>query len=64
MVQVLNLHVDLKKRLSYFINQINDKNDINQNIGVYKSLEREITLYHAQISKNIIVFLQWNGPQE
>ena len=50
----LSYPVDLKKRLSYFINQINDKNDINENIGIYKSLEREITLYHAQISKNII----------
>ena len=50
----LSYPVDLKKRLSYFINQINDKNDIKENIGIYKSLEREITLYHAQISRNII----------
>ena len=50
----LSYPVDLKKRLSYFINQVNDNTDIEENIGIYKTLERDITLYHAQISRNII----------
>ena len=45
---------DFKKKLSLFIKNTHDNKYINENIGIYKSLEREITLYHSHISKNII----------
>ncbi len=43
-----------RKKLSSFILNINDRADIEENISTYKSLERDLTLYHSKISKKII----------
>ncbi len=43
-----------RKRLSSFILNINNRVDIEENISTYKSLERDLTLYHSKISKKII----------
>ena len=45
---------EFKKRLSNFIQSVNNKSDIKKNINTYKSLERDLTLYHFRISNNII----------
>ena len=45
---------EFKKKLSSFIKSINKKTDIDEKISAYKSLERELTLYHSKISQNII----------
>ena len=45
---------NFKKNLSIFIQNINNKNNIKENISNYKSLERELTLCHSKICKNII----------
>ena len=43
-----------KKKLSLFIENTNNKIDIEENINTYKSLERDLTLHHSIISQNII----------
>ena len=43
-----------RKKLSSFILNINNRADIEENISTYKSLERDLTLYHSKISKKII----------
>ena len=43
-----------RKRLSTFILNINNRADIEKNINIYKSLERDLTLYHSRISQTII----------
>ena len=45
---------EFRKRLSSFILNINNRADIEENISIYKSLERDLTLYHSKISKKII----------
>jgi len=45
---------EFRKRLSTFILNINNRADIEENISIYKSLERDLTLYHSKISKKII----------
>ena len=50
----LNYPEEFRKRLSSFILNINNKADIEENISTYKSLERDLTLYHSKISKKII----------
>tara|TARA_B100000989_G_scaffold284322_1_gene251030 strand:+ start:31 stop:1128 length:1098 start_codon:yes stop_codon:yes gene_type:complete len=45
---------EFKKRLSTFILNVKNKIDIEKNISTYKSLERDLTLYHSRISKKII----------
>ena len=42
------------KRLSSFIQNVYSKTDIKKNISTYKSLERDLTLYHSKVSKTII----------
>ena len=46
--------IEFKKKLSLFIEKISKKLDIDKNISTYRSLERELTLYHSRISKDII----------
>ena len=43
-----------KDDLSSFINNIFDQKDIEQNINLFRSLERQITFYHSEISEKII----------
>ena len=50
----LNYPDEFKKRLSNFILNANSRVDIEENISNYKSLERDLTLYHSKISKKII----------
>ena len=45
---------EFKSKLYSFIQNISKKSDINENVDIYKSLERDLTLYHSKISKNII----------
>ena len=45
---------EFKKRLSNFIQSVNNQADIEKNIDTYKSIERELTLYHSKISNDII----------
>tara|TARA_B100000989_G_scaffold269466_1_gene224890 strand:+ start:4233 stop:5330 length:1098 start_codon:yes stop_codon:yes gene_type:complete len=45
---------EFKKRLTKLIQSIDNKFDLEENIGIYKSLEKELTLYHSKISKKII----------
>ena len=49
-----NYPEEFRKRLSSFILNINNRADIKENISTYKSLERDLTLYHSKISKKII----------
>ncbi len=49
-----NYPEEFKKKLSLFIENTNNKIDIDENISTYKSLERDLTLYHSKISKKII----------
>ena len=49
-----NYPKEFKKKLSSFIQSTNKKTDIDEKISTYKSLERELTLYHSKISQNII----------
>ena len=49
-----NYPEEFRKRLSSFISNINNRADIDENISTYKSLERDLTLYHSKISKKII----------
>ena len=49
-----NYPEEFKKRLSSFILKTNNRADIMENIANYKSLERDLTLYHSRISKKII----------
>ena len=49
-----NYPKEFKKKLSSFIKSINKKTDIDEKISAYKSLERELTLYHSKLSQNII----------
>ena len=49
-----NYPEEFRKRLSTFILNINNRADIEENISTYKSLERDLTLYHSKISKKII----------
>ncbi len=49
-----NYPEEFRKRLSSFILNINNKADIEENMSTYKSLERDLTLYHSKISKKII----------
>ena len=49
-----NYPEEFRKRLSTFILNINNKEDIEENINIYKSLERDLTLYHSRISQSII----------
>ena len=50
----LRYPIDFREKLSSFIQKINKKSDINENINTYKSLERDLTLYHSRISQDII----------
>ena len=50
----LSYPIEFKKKLSFFIQKIIKKSDIDENISTYRSLERELTLYHSKISKDII----------
>ncbi len=43
-----------KKKLSNFILNVNNIADIEENLGNFKSLERDLTLYHSRLSKKII----------
>ena len=52
--EYLSYPEDFKNRLSAFIQNINNKIDIEKNIDTYKSLERDLTLHHSRISQNII----------
>ena len=45
---------DFKQKLGNYINNINSLKDIENSKSEYKELEREITLYHSQISNEII----------
>ena len=49
-----NYPEEFRKRLSTFILNINNRADIEENISTYKSLERDLTLYHSKISKKIL----------
>ena len=49
-----NYPEEFRKRLSSFILNINNRADIEENISTYKSLDRDLTLYHSKISKKII----------
>ena len=49
-----NYPEEFRKRLSSFISNINNRTDIEENMSTYKSLERDLTLYHSKISKKII----------
>ncbi len=49
-----NYPEEFRKRLSSFILNINNKADVEDNISTYKSLDRDLTLYHSKISKKII----------
>ena len=49
-----NYPEEFRKRLSSFILNIKNRADIEENISTYKSLERDLTLYHSKISKKII----------
>ncbi len=49
-----NYPEEFRKRLSSFILNMNNRADIEENISTYKSLERDLTLYHSKISKKII----------
>ena len=50
----LNYPEEFRKRLSTFSLNINNREDIEENISTYKSLERDLTLYHSKISKKIL----------
>ncbi len=50
----LNYPEEFRKRLSTFILNINNRADIEKNLSTYKSLERDLTLYHSKISKKIL----------
>ncbi len=50
----LNYPEEFKNRLSTFILKVNNRTDIEKNISTYKSLERDLTLYHSKISKKIL----------
>jgi len=50
----LNYPEEFRKKLSTFILNINNREDIDENISTYKSLERDLTLYHSKISKKIL----------
>ena len=50
----LNYPEEFRERLSKFILNINNRADIEENIDTYKSLERNLTLYHSKISKKIL----------
>ncbi len=56
----LNYPEEFRKRLSKFILNINNRADIEENISTYKSLERDLTLYHSRISQSIINDNNWN----
>ena len=43
---------EFKKRLSNFIQSVNNQADIEKNIDTYKSIERELTLYHSRRSRS------------
>ena len=45
---------DFKNRLSLFIQSSVNKKYLDENISIYKSLERELTLHHSRLSKEII----------
>jgi len=45
---------EFKNKLSSFIQSVDNKSDIKKNIKTYKSLERDLTLHHTRISKEII----------
>ena len=45
---------EFRNRLSKFILNVNNRTDIEKNISTYKSLERDLTLYHSKISKKIL----------
>ena len=45
---------EFKKRLSNFIQSVNNEADIKKNIDTYKSIERDLTLLHSRISNDII----------
>ena len=45
---------EFKKRLYLFIQNVNSKADVDKNINIYKSLERDLTLYHTKVSNHII----------
>ena len=45
---------DFRERLSSFIQIIDSKERIKENINIYKSLERDLTLHHSRICQNII----------
>ena len=49
-----NYPEEFRKRLSSFILNTNNRADIEKNLSTYKSLERDLTLYHSKISKKII----------
>ena len=45
---------EFKDRLSEYIQNIDNRIDIEKNISLYKSIERDLTLYHSRIAQNII----------
>ncbi len=45
---------EFKNKLSAFIQKIDNKIDIEKNIGSFRSLERDLTLHHSIIAQNII----------
>ena len=45
---------EFQNRLSGFIKNIDNKIHIEKNIGIYKSLERELTLHHSRVAQHII----------
>ena len=49
-----NYPEEFRKRLSTFILNTNNREDIEEKLSIYKSLERDLTLYHSKISKDII----------
>ncbi|MDA9682964.1 anhydro-N-acetylmuramic acid kinase [Candidatus Pelagibacter sp.] len=49
-----NYPEEFKKKLSNFILNVNNRADIKENLSNYKSLERDLTLYHSRLSKKII----------
>ena len=49
-----NYPEEFRNRLSTFILNVNNRADIEKNISTYKSLERDLTLYHSKISKKIL----------
>ena len=52
--EYLSYPIDFKKRLNSFILKIQNKKDIEENITIYKSLEKELTVHHLTISQEII----------